>query len=157
MKESGSTSESATWLTCNSDQDLECRSRTSVLGNRLADLSLPDLDSKRILVVEDSYFIATDIASALSAAGAQVLGPCPSACAARELLARDTPTHAVVDLNLNEGGPRFEVAHLLRSRGIPFIFVTGYDLHVLAPEFSAISCLQKPLSYRDVVQAIGRM
>ena len=123
-------------------------------GETLRGDALPDLSGRRILVVEDSYFIATDIASALTEAGARVLGPCPSEHAARDMLAQEAPTHAVVDLNLDEGGPRFNVAHLLRSRGVPFLFVTGYDFAALAPEFADVVCLQKPLSYVAVIHAI---
>jgi hypothetical protein len=47
---------------------------------------------------------------------------------AEALLAAEKVDDAVVDLNLGGGGPRFEVARLLQQRGVPFVFVTSYDL-----------------------------
>lgn len=38
----------------------------------------PDLTTRKVLVVEDDYFIASDMAAALRGAGAEVLGPCPN-------------------------------------------------------------------------------
>ena len=127
----------------------------SHLDRRRGPNDLPDLSGRRILVVEDSYFIAADIAGALSAAGAQVLGPCPTEKAACDLLVCEALTHAVIDLNLDEAGPRFHVAHLLKAHAVPFIIVTGYDGDVITPEFCDIPCLQKPLSDRVIVRAIG--
>ena len=37
----------------------------------------PNLTGRRILVVEDEYFIADDIARALTSLGAEVVGPAP--------------------------------------------------------------------------------
>jgi hypothetical protein len=29
--------------------------------------------------------------------------------------------------NLSGGAPPFEIAHLLQERGVPFVFLTGYE------------------------------
>lgn len=129
----------------------------TIFGGTLDMSGAPDLTGRKILVVEDDYFLASDTAAALRGAGAKVLGPCPSAEAARDLIEDETPTHAVVDLNLGGGGPRFEIAHLLKARGVPFIFVTGYDPGVIPPEMAEVMRLQKPLPLREIVKAVSEL
>lgn len=74
-----------------------------VFGGSLDMTDAPDLTGRRVLVVEDDYYLAGDTAAALRGAGAAVLGPCPTEDAARDLLEDETPTHAVLDLNLGRG------------------------------------------------------
>jgi hypothetical protein len=38
-------------------------------------------------------------------------------------------------------------------RGVPFVFVTGYDVDSVDPRFSDIPILQKPIE-RDVLQKV---
>jgi PAS domain S-box-containing protein len=130
---------------------------TKLFGGVLDMTDGPDLTGRRVLVVEDDYYMAGDTAAALRGAGAEVLGPCPSQETASELLERATPTHAILDLNLGGGGPRFEIAHALRHRGVPFIFLTGYDPETIPAELADVVRLQKPVPFRRIVEAIGRL
>ena len=78
-----------------------------------------------ILVVEDEFLIAMELESTLRRGGYQVLGPAPSVRVALELLQRDRPDAAVLDVNL--AGERVTpVAEVLRSMSIPFILASGY-------------------------------
>ncbi|MBW9117668.1 hypothetical protein JNB88_29040 [Rhizobium cauense] len=115
----------------------------------------PDLSGKSVLVVEDDYFMASDFASALRSAGAEVLGPCPSEEATLAILETAVPSAAILDLNLGGGGPRFEIALLLRQKGIPFIFLTGYDPDVIPADLQNVVRLQKPISLRQIVNAVN--
>jgi CheY-like chemotaxis protein len=115
----------------------------------------PDLSGKTILVVEDDYYVASDTAAALRGAGAFVLGPSPTVEDAIHLLESGFPSSAVLDLNLGDGGPRLEIAQRLIERGIPFIFFTGYDPEVIPDEFASITRLQKPITPRQVVEAMS--
>ena len=117
----------------------------------------PHLTGRKILVVEDDYYMASDLASALRGAGADILGPCPSEDAAFSLLESETPTSAVLDLNLGGGGPRFEIARKLRSRNIPFIFLTGYDAEAIPDDMHSVVRLQKPLPLREIIAAISAL
>lgn len=126
-----------------------------VFGGTLDMTDAPDLTGCRVLVVEDDYYMAGDTAAALRGAGAAVLGPCPTADATRDLLEQETPTHAVLDLNLGGGGPRFEIAHLLKARGVPFVFLTGYDPDVILPDLEEVVRLQKPVQFRSIVEAVS--
>lgn len=115
----------------------------------------PDLSGRTVLVVEDDYYMANDTAAALRGAGAEVLGPCPSVDATLDLLENETPTHAVLDLNLGGGGPQFEIANVLKARGVPFIFLTGYDPDVIPKDLEGVVRLQKPVPFRAIVDALG--
>ena len=86
-----------------------------------------------------------------------MLGPCPTVEATRDLLADATPTHAVLDLNLGGGGPRFEIAHMLRTQGVPFIFLTGYDPDVIPGDMADVVRLQKPVPFVAIVEAVAQL
>jgi CheY-like chemotaxis protein len=116
-----------------------------------------ELNGRSILVVENDYYIAFDTAAALRDAGAEVLGPYGSEDAVRRALVTRAPTGAVLDLNLCGYGPRFEVARMLRARGIPFVFVTGYDPEVIPGELADVELLQKPVASKCVIAAVGRL
>lgn len=130
---------------------------TTVFGGTLDMTDAPDLTGRTVLVVEDDYYLAGDTAAALRGAGAEVLGPCPNEDAALDLLVTHDPTHAVLDLNLGGGGPRFEIARVLQARGVPFLFLTGYDPDVVPAELQEVPRLQKPLPPRSVVEGISQL
>ena len=129
---------------------------TTVFGGSLDMSGAPDLTGRKILVLEDDYFLAADTAAALRGAGADVLGPCPTEEHVHNLLEDETPTYAVLDLNLG-GGPQFGIAHLLKARGVPFVFLTGYDPNVIPPDLADVVRLQKPLPLRAIVEAVGQL
>ncbi|WP_060771806.1 GAF domain-containing protein [Methylobacterium sp. AMS5] len=128
--------------------------RATVFGGALDMTGQPDLSGYRILVVEDDYYLATDTARALQGAGAEVVGPCPSEEAAREALDEGALAAALVDINLGSG-PSFTLAALLRERGVPFVFITGYDEGVIPPDFADVERLQKPVELKRVVNFLA--
>lgn len=69
---------------------------TTVFGGVLDMTGAADLTGRKVLVVEDDYYMACDTAAALVGAGAAVLGPCPSEEATFDLLEDEKPTHAVL-------------------------------------------------------------
>lgn len=88
---------------------------------------LSALQDRTIMVVEDEFFQAKDLAQALAQAGARLRGPFPSLSAAMEALeSGDTVDAAVLDINLRDRVV-YDVADMLAERGIPFLFATGYD------------------------------
>jgi len=130
---------------------------TTIFGGSLDMSGAPDLRGRKILVVEDDFYLAADAAAALRGAGAEVLGPCPREDETLHLLERETPDMAVVDLNLGGGGPRFEVARSLRAKNIPFVFFTGSDPDLTPGEFAGVLQFQKPIPLREVVEAVARL
>ena len=130
--------------------------RATVFGGALDMTGTADLRGRRIMVVEDEYYLAWDAARALHGAGAEVIGPCASEEAAVIELERQRPDAVLLDINLG-AGPAFKLAETLKDRGIPFVFVTGYDLKAIPEEFNDIERLEKPAQLRRIVGAIARL
>ncbi len=64
------------------------------------------------------------------------------------------PTGAAMDPNIGSG-PSFTLARTLRKRGIPFVFITGYDEAIIPPEFDSVARLQKPVELKQIVGALA--
>ena len=63
---------------------------------------------------------------------------------------------AMLDVNL-AGDLSFPVADILESRGIPYLFATGYGRKGVKDEYGAAPVLQKPFRARDLEEAIGTL
>ena len=113
-----------------------------------------DLTGLTILVAEDEFFIAHEIALALSALGAQVVGPVGSVEAAMKFVEDGTPLHAaILDVNLN-GKQVFPVADALVQRDTPFIFTTGYDADVIPGRHHGAARIVKPATVEQIIHAL---
>jgi len=125
------------------------------LGGDLLDAH--SLVRKRILVVEDEWDTATDLADAFKSKGAAIVGPVPTVREALDVLASEpTLDGAVLDLNLR-GEMAFAVADALSARGIPFIIATGYGEAALKSRHRAIPRCDKPFEPLHVVQLWSRL
>lgn len=112
------------------------------------------LAERRILVVEDIYFLAADVAAALSRAGARVVGPAPTCARALSLIEATPLDGAVLNICLKDGDC-YPAADALQRRGTPFIFVTGFDLAALPARFAWVPLRRKPTSGEAVVDALA--
>lgn len=112
------------------------------------------LHGKRILVLEDDYYLASDAQALLEGVGARVVGPFGRACREADIPDAGALDAAIVDINLGRG-PSFDFARLLADRGVPFVFVTGYDAAVLPDDLAHRPRLQKPVRDRDLVAALA--
>ncbi|HKK29055.1 MAG TPA: PAS domain-containing protein [Alphaproteobacteria bacterium] len=92
-----------------------------------------DIAGKRVLVVEDQHLVADQLSEALRAADCIVLGPAPSLDQGLRLAKAERPDLAVLDVNL-DGEVVWPLAEMLRARGIPFVFATGYADMIQTPE-----------------------
>lgn len=113
-----------------------------------------DLKGCVVLVVEDEFYIAEDTAEALRHAGAVVLGPCPSQRAAFHMLAEFRPTHAIVDLNLDGDGPKFDIVRMLKDQAVHTLIMSGYNAAVIPPDLGETPCMQKPVAYGKMVASL---
>lgn len=112
------------------------------------------LRNRRVLVVEDEFYIADDMALALRKLGAEVVGPVPTKDKALALLASgDTIDAAVLDINL-KGQTVYPVADALAERGVPFVFATGYDQAAVPAEYQAVPRWEKPFNPQDLARAL---
>lgn len=110
----------------------------------------------RILVVEDEFFIAQEIAGALASAGFEVLQPCFTVPQALAKLEGDGCDAAILDAFLrNESS--LPVVKVLADRGIPFAVVTGFSISQLPAEMALAPVISKPLNSEDLIAVLDRL
>lgn len=115
------------------------------------------LSGRRILVIEDEYFLADDISRALRSAGAEIAGPVGEIAEAFPILnAGGVLDAAVLDVNLRSEMV-FPVAQELRARQVPFVFTTGYDKISIAPQFHDVMLWEKPIDIAAMVRGLARL
>ena len=108
------------------------------------------LTGQRILLVEDDFYIAEDMACQLEAGGAKVVGPVASVDAAIGLIEQKEPLDgAVVDVNL-QGVMSWPIADALLRRGVPLVFATGYDRTSIPARYAGIVCCEKPCNFHMI-------
>ena len=114
-----------------------------------------DLKRANVLIVEDAVLLALELETALSDAGAQVVGPAYELSEALDLL--DQPIDAaVLDANLN-GRSVAPVAQVLTDRGIPFVFATGYGEAGGSPAGFDAPIIRKPYDVTQVAVAVAAL
>jgi DNA-binding response OmpR family regulator len=125
------------------------KSAEATNGARVAELhsstnGLKIAGKPRVLLVEDEALVAMMIQECLAEFGYQVVGPIRTASEAAAK-AKDGPLEAaVLDINLGDGAV-YPIADILAARGVPFVFVTGYDADSIDARFRKIPILQKPI------------
>src|SRR5688572_13375877 len=112
------------------------------------------LFGRRILVVEDEYFISDDIREALVESGAEVVGPIPDLETGLQLAQSEPLDCAVLDINLR-GEEGLAIASELNRRGVPFLFATGYAENHLSPEWQGSRVLEKPVKVQTLLAALS--
>lgn len=104
------------------------------------------LFGRRLMVVEDDYLVAIEVAGALEDCGAKIVGMAGSIEDAQALIAaeHDHLDGAVLDVNL-DGNRVYPVADTLMGLGIPFVFATGYDPWIIPATYAGIPLCEKPI------------
>ncbi|MEO0492326.1 MAG: HWE histidine kinase domain-containing protein [Actinomycetota bacterium] len=98
------------------------------------------------LVVEDDFMVAMNTKRMLEELGADNVTIHATASGARHILDERAVDFAVLDVSLEEGSS-LEIAALLRSRAIPFVFATGYgSSDANLQNLGALAVLTKPVS-----------
>jgi CheY-like chemotaxis protein len=124
---------------------------------RAAMQPISPLKGCRVLVVEDEYFLADDIARALSAMGAEIVGPIGEIGEAGRVVNQAARIDgAVLDINVRNESV-FPVARLLRARRVPFVFASGYGGDSLDADFVDAPLWEKPLDVQGMLRALARM
>jgi DNA-binding response OmpR family regulator len=103
------------------------------------------LAGQKILVVEDQYFIADEMACFLASAGSQVIGPAPDIASGLALLSQNAVDGAVLDIDL-AGEEVFPLAVALRAKNVPWIYVTGYSSKPVPSDLKGRAYIEKPIS-----------
>jgi two-component sensor histidine kinase/DNA-binding response OmpR family regulator len=109
----------------------------------------------RVLLVEDEALVAIMMSDLLAGLGFTVVGPIASVAQAMGP-ARDGELDAAL-LDVTLGNERiYPVAEILKQRGIPFCFLTGYGRDGIDPRFANMPVLQKPVDETALADFLGR-
>jgi DNA-binding response OmpR family regulator len=105
-----------------------------------------------VLVVEDHYFVATELTSVLRQFGANVVGPM-ARLPSDGSLAIDEIDAALVNL-----GSDFETSlpliDELRNHGVPVALVTGYGPFAIPLRYRDLPRLDKPMAREKLLPAV---
>lgn len=112
------------------------------------------LEGLRVLVVEDEMMVSMLIEDMLSDMGCTVVGPASRLDEAIELVKTAELDCAVLDVNLG-GQPIFPLADILRAKGAPFAFATGYGDAGLREVDRGSPVLQKPFREGDLARVLN--
>ncbi len=117
-------------------------------------MTTPREADRSVLLVEDNADLAESMSFALAAYGWRTVGPVATSADALKCLECDSFDVAILDLDL-DGETSFPVADALRSRAIPFVFLTGQLAVDEIPErFAAERLLSKPVSPESLIEAL---
>jgi DNA-binding NtrC family response regulator len=112
------------------------------------------MEAKRILVVEDEYFLADDCATLIKSAGFEVVGPLSSVEEALELISGGCMFDgALLDVNI-QGTTVFPLLDALLERGTPVAIYTGYP--GLPEKYERVAVFLKPDQARHAVNYLSR-
>lgn len=110
-----------------------------------------DSDIPRILIVDDEMLTAHAIENAVRSKGWDVAGPADEIDQAVIIAGSEQVDAAVLDLNI-EGRLAWPIAAILKDRGIPFLFLTGYaESQVVHPDYQTVPTLGKPFLERELI------
>lgn len=120
----------------------------------MADMPVPDLNGRRVLVVEDEFMVGIAICRELESFGATIAGFCADVGNSLSCIdAASAIDLAIVDLNL--GGDRSApVVDALLDRGVPVILCTGYEASSVEDRFRSLPRCEKPFTRNAMVRQL---
>jgi len=113
-----------------------------------------ELRKRRALVVEDEVLMGMLLEDMLQDLGHEVAALSTHLAQAMALARGELFDFAVLDINLN-GEQSFPVADVLRERGVPFLFASGYGSRILVPPYLDTPLLQKPFSLDELRRTLA--
>ena len=113
----------------------------------------PTLAGRSILIVEDEWIITTLLEHILGDMGCRVAGAASHVDEAADKLSSLSFDAAILDVNLN-GEPTYPLAEMLRHKGKPFVFATGYGPANVPSALHDVPVIVKPFNQRDLIRAL---
>jgi DNA-binding response OmpR family regulator len=107
----------------------------------------------RLLIVEDSWDVSTQLKTFFESHGAEVVGPVATASDARRLISENAPDIALVDINLRSGELSYELIDEMHALEIPIVVITGFANTSPATD-KAAAVLQKPFTEGELLAAL---
>ncbi|NKF21001.1 response regulator [Solimonas marina] len=111
---------------------------------------------KRVLVVEDEPLIGMLLEELLRIFGAQIVGPATHLDQALRMARFEGVDAAVLDINV-DGELSYPVADVLRERGVPFVFATGYGRGTLSASYAETTLIEKPYRAEQLHAALEKI
>jgi light-regulated signal transduction histidine kinase (bacteriophytochrome) len=144
-----------------SSSSLQADEMTPENGNEQSDIRLSkrlvpieQSEAFRIFVVEDSFLLVTTLQIMFDDLGWIIVGPATRRAEALAMAESETFDAALLDINL-DGEMSWDVATLVKKRGIPFVFSTGYDVSLALPDdLVGSAIIAKPYRSIDVAERI---
>ena len=102
------------------------------------------LAGMRLMVVEDELLVSMLLQDILTDLGAQVAGPYGRLADGLAAAKVERFDGAILDLNLS-GQQAEPLADLLLARGVPFVFITGYQRDSIDRRYANVPVLPKPI------------
>ncbi len=111
-----------------------------------------------MLIVEDEFLIALELAGVLEKAGYEVVGPVATVQSALAALDRDRPHLCVLDVNLR-GEHSAPVAVALKTQNVPFVLSSAYERANLdqIPAFAGVTNVGKPAPRKQLIAALASL
>lgn len=108
-----------------------------------------DVVRLKVLIVEDEPLIGMDIEFAIERLGLEVVGPIAALGEALDLACNEALACAVLDINIL-GGNSYPVADKLLGRGVPVLFLSGYNKLTFPERFREEARLAKPYTAEEL-------
>ncbi len=115
------------------------------------------MDKKDILIVDDEYILATDIAEKASKLGYKNCTITTSIEEAINYISEHIPDLVLLDISLNDGDGTVLAENVLNPKQIPFIYITSYDEGIYfdkAKKTKPYGFLSKPATEKGLKNAI---
>ena len=117
---------------------------------------LKALSGMRILLVEDTWYVARALKRQLENLGVEVDGPVATVAEAERLVRHSRPDAAFVDYNLRGGEKADRLINSLHDQGIPVIIASGYaDIPLAFEKIAAI--LYKPFDRAQLLTVLCQL
>lgn len=109
-------------------------------------MNKPDLAGRRILVVEDEFFLSLDICTQIENCGGVVVGPAPTLDQGYELFyTRPLPDGGILNIRLGRD-MTYPLADDLLAAGVPLIFASSENRASIPQKYANVPLLGKPVN-----------
>lgn len=115
---------------------------------------------KKVLIVEDAVIIAEDLAASVEELGYELVGIADNAPEAYEMIARNKPDVALLDINLGTEIDGLDIAKKLNEEyKLPFIFITAFSSKQTQEKIASLNpkgYLVKPFENEELEAALSK-
>lgn len=119
---------------------------------------MPDalLKGMSILMLEDDFWQAQDAFDQLEKAGAEIVIMTGSISAAISSLERLQVEVGLLDVNIL-GDCSYDFARILINRGVPVVFLTGYEANMLPDDLAGNPLITKPIDWKLLISNLNNL